>query len=410
MTHSAGKELPTDLLPVETALERLLSGVAPLAIERLGLAKAGGRVLAEPVIAARSQPAFAASAMDGYALRSSDAQPGKRLLIVGESAAGRGFAQPVGPGEAVRIFTGAPVPAGADAVLVQEAAVVEGKALLVPESLPAGRFVRPAGMDFAAGQEVLRPGTRLGPRELALAAAANRATVIVHQTPRVAVLSIGDELLPPGETAGGEQTIASNGFAIAELARLSGAIVIDLGIAADEAAVVARIAREASANADVLVTIGGASVGDHDVTREGLKAAGMDLDFWRIAMRPGRPMAYGRLGSLRVLGLPGNPVSSYVCGLIFLRPLLAALQGLPAQDRSEPAVLGVDLPANDSRAAYLRARLEIRPDGLPHVHPLPDQDSSLVSVLVAADCLLVRPIRAPKAAAGTICRIIRLAV
>ena len=397
-----------DLLPVETALERLLSGVTPLAAERLALAEAGGRVLAEPVIAARSQPAFAASAMDGYALRSGDTGPGSRLRIVGESVAGLRFGQRLGAGEAVRIFTGAPIPDGADAVLVQESAVVEGKELVVAEALPPRRFVRPAGMDFAAGREVLRAGMRLGARELALIAAANQAMIAVRRRPRVAVLSIGDELLPPGQTPGPDQTIASNGFAIAELARSSGAEAIDFGIVADDAAAVATAAREASAVADVLVTIGGASVGDHDITRDGLKAAGMDLDFWRIAMRPGRPMVYGRLGSLRVLGLPGNPVSSYVCGLIFLQPLLAALQGLPPQDRLEPAVLGVDMPANDSRAAYLRARLETRPDGLPHVHPLTDQDSSLVSVLVAADCLLVRPIRAAKAAAGSVCRIIRL--
>jgi molybdopterin molybdotransferase len=397
-----------DLVPVAVALDRMLAGLEPLPADTVVLSRAAGRVLASPAIARRSQPSFAASAMDGYALRSGDSPMDARLRVIGTAAAGHRFAGVVGVGEAVRIFTGAPLPAGADAVLVQESAARDGPDVLVQGEPRPGHNVRPAGLDFAAGDELLRPGTRLGPRELALAAAGNCGEVLVHRSPRVAVLSIGDELVPAGAEPGPDQTIASNALAIAGLAAGEGAVVEDLGIARDEPDVVAALAADVAGRADVLVTIGGASVGDHDITREALARAGMALDFWRVAMRPGRPLAFGRLGPLRVLGFPGNPVSSFVCGLVFLRPLLRGLAGRPLEVRTEPAVLGTDLPANGPWIAYLRARLERGTAGLPVVRPLPDQDSSLLRVLAEADALLIRPASAPAAAAGSPCVVLPL--
>ncbi len=398
-----------DLLPVDVARDRILNGVEPLPGEQVALSRAGGRVLAEPLIARRRQPPFTAAAMDGYALRSIGTEPGTRLRLVGESAAGSGFDKPVGPGEAIRIFTGAPLPEGADAVMMQEVAEFDGDDLLVNEPITALRHVRPAGIDFDIGEELLASGRLLGPRELALAAAANYDSLSVRRVPRISVLSIGDELVPPGSEPEQDQTIASNATAITELARAAGAAAGDLGIIADQADRVAASATEASANADVFVTIGGASVGDHDITRAGLADAGMKLSFWRIAMRPGKPLVFGGLGEMAVLGLPGNPVSSFVCGLVFLQPLIRALLGLGRDDGHEPAILAVELPANGARTTYLRARLVAKTSGLPEVEPLPEQDSSLLRVLAEADCLLVRPPWAELSSPGGLCNIIRLA-
>jgi molybdopterin molybdotransferase len=397
-----------DLLPVETAIERVLAGVEPLPEETVALADAGGRVLARPVIARRRQPAFNASAMDGYAFNSSDARPGSRLSLVGEAAAGGSFASSLGPNEAVRIFTGAPLPDGADAVLPQEDAVVDGSDLVIRDLVEPLNHVRLAGADFEAGDELLAAGRIVGPRELAAAAAANLDAVPVRRRPRVAVLSIGDELVAPGAEPGPDQTTATNAFAIVEMAKTAGATADDLGIVTDKTDRVTEIATRISSDADVLVTIGGASVGDHDVARPGLAAAGMDLDFWRIAMRPGKPLVFGRLGAMAVLGLPGNPVSSFVCGMVFLRPLIGALLGRPRDDGIRPAVLGADMPANGVRTTYLRATLVEREDRLPEAVPLPQQDSSLIGVLVRADCLLIRPANAEPSAAGSNCSIIRL--
>ncbi len=396
------------LLPVKTALERVVSDVSVMSGRALGLAEAGGRVLAEPIVARRQQPSFDASAMDGYAFRSADVASAARLALVGEAAAGNHFPRSLEPGEAVRIFTGAPLPRGADAVLPQEEAAIDGEFLVVSTKVESGQHVRPAGGDFNAGDELLPEGRRMGARELAVAAAGNCDSVIVRRRPRVAILSIGDELVLPGVEPGPDQTIATNAFAIAELARNAGAEVSDLGIVADEVDRVTEVARRASAEADLLVTIGGASVGDHDVTRPGLEAAGMHLDFWRIAMRPGKPLVFGRLGQMAVLGLPGNPVSSFVCGVIFMRPLICAMLGAEPQSSEEPAILGKDLPPNGSRTHYLRATLTRRPDRLPEVTPLPRQDSSLLRVLAQADCLLIHPANADRSAAGSLCSIIRL--
>jgi molybdopterin molybdotransferase len=397
------------LLAVEEALRRVLAGVAPTAAESVPIALAAGRTLAEPVMARLTQPPFAASAMDGYALRAADAVAGAELRVIGESAAGRSFAGKVGPGESVRIFTGAPIPDGADAVLVQEKATAAGDRVRIQEAPRTGKHIRPAGLDFAGGAGLLSAGRRLGARELALAAAAGLAWLPVRTVPRVAFLSVGDELVAPGQSPGADQIVASSALGLAELVSAAGARAIDLGIAPDRAEIVAGIAAEAARKgSDVLVTMGGASVGSHDVMRPALDRAGMTLDFWRIAMRPGRPLIHGRLGAMSVLGLPGNPVSGYVCALLFLRPLIGALLGQPYADPREPARLGVDLPANDDREDYLRAKLATAGGDLPLATPLPRQDSSMLSALAEADCLLVRPPEAPAAPAGSPCQIIRL--
>jgi molybdopterin molybdotransferase len=327
--------------------------------------------------------------------------------LVGVAVAGQRYRGPLGRREAVRIFTGAPLPDGADAVLPQEDATVDGSELLLDQGVEALRHVRLAGGDFNIGDTLLPSGRRLGPRELAIAAAANLDRVTVHRKPRVVALSIGDELQPPGTDLGPDQIVATNALAIVELARNIGADAIDLGIVPDSIELVTKSAKREAETSDVLVTIGGASVGDHDVARPALAAAGMDLEFWRIAMRPGKPLVFGRLGGMAVLGLPGNPVSSFVCGLVFLRPLIAALLGLPHDDQLEPAILGSDVAANGPRTTYLRATME-GSNGLPIVLPLQDQDSAHLSVLVRADCLLVRPSETGRSAAGSICSIIRL--
>jgi molybdopterin molybdotransferase len=396
------------LLRVDAALARILDGVSATPAETIALDLAAGRVLAGPVVAARDQPPFDASAMDGFAVRATDATAGAELRIIGESSAGRRFGGALGAGEAVRIFTGAPIPAGADAVLVQENASVAGEIVTVAEAAVAGRHIRPAGLDFRDGDMLLAAGRRLGPRELALAAAANAATISVRRRPHVAILSIGDELVHPGVEPGHDQIVGSGGIGLVAMARLAGAEASDLGIISDQIDTTAAIARDAAGRGvDVFVTIGGASVGAYDVVRPALTEAGLDLAFWRVAVRPGRPMLFGRLGAMRVLGLPGNPVSSLVCSLLFLRPLIAALQGMDRIDPREPAVLGADLPASDAREDYLRARLDLRPEGLPVATPLPRQDSSMLRTLAEADCLLIRPAEAPAAPAGMGCHVIR---
>jgi molybdopterin molybdotransferase len=404
------------LLPVEAALARILAGVEPLAAETVPLAEAAGRVLATDLAARRSQPPFAASAMDGYAVRAAEATAGATLAVTGMSAAGHRFAGRILPGEAVRIFTGAPVPEGADAILIQEDAdPLPGNRIGVRASAIPGRHIRLAALDFAAGDVLLRAGRRLGFRELSLAAAMGHGTVAVRRRPTVVLISTGDELVPPGTLPGPDQIVASNALGLAALAADAGANPYDLGIVRDNAsAIAAAVDKAVALPADVIVTLGGASVGEHDLARTALEAAGMRLDFWKVAIRPGKPLMFGAIPgeagrpAIRVLGLPGNPVSALVGGLVFLDPLVAALLGLPLRDRTEPAVLAVDLPANDGREDYLRSALETVADGLPRVTPLAPQDSSMLSTLVAAGCLIVRPSHAPPGRAGDPCRIIRL--
>ncbi|MCC6984390.1 MAG: molybdopterin molybdotransferase MoeA [Bauldia sp.] len=397
------------LLPVDEALRRVLAGVQPTPAETVPIGAAAGRTLAGPLVAVRTQPPFAASAMDGYALRLADATTGAALTLIGESAAGRGFAGRVGAGETVRIFTGAPIPDGADAILIQENAAASDDRVEVREPPRAGQYIRPAGLDFASGATLLPAGRKLGTRELALAAASGVAHLTVRRCPRIAFLSVGDELVPPGTLPGPYQIVAASALGLAHLAAAAGAEATDLGIAPDRTETVAALAARAAADGtDVLVTMGGASVGAYDIMRPALGEAGMTLDFWRIAMRPGRPLIHGRLGAMAVLGLPGNPVSSLVCALLFLRPLIGALLGEPTANPREPATLGADLPANDDRDDYLRARLAPAKGALPVVTALPRQDSSMLSTLAEADCLLIRPAHAAPARAGDPCEIIRL--
>ncbi|MGD1016975.1 MAG: gephyrin-like molybdotransferase Glp [Roseiarcus sp.] len=402
------------LMSVEEALARVLASARqPLGEESVALADALGRTLAREARAARAQPPFANSAMDGYALRAADAaQPGARLVVVGESAAGHAFAGSVAAGQAARIFTGAPMPDGADAVVMQEEARREAYRITLQTRVSPGENVRPRGGDFEAGEAMLAAGRRLTPRDVALAAAADCASLIVRRRPRVAILSAGDELVAPGAARGSAQVVASNAFAVAGVVAASGGEPIDLGVAADDSnALAASLARAREAKADALVTLGGASVGDRDLVRQALAEAGMELDFWRIAMQPGKPMIHGRLGAMSVLGLPGNPASSMVCALLFLRPLLRALVGDPdaGADPSEPARLAVALGRNSARRTYLRAALTRNGDGALLARPAPSQDSSLIKTLARADALIVRPPDAPPAEAGDLCRVIRFA-
>jgi len=400
------------LTPVPVALKALLDSVpGPTPAQTLALAHCAGRVLAEDVAALRTQPPFANSAMDGYAARATDLTLGKELKVVGESAAGRGFSGQVGPGETVRIFTGAPIPDGADAILIQEHAEgVGGPVIRVVKPAGKGQFIRPAGLDFQTGEILLKAGRRLDSAALGLAAAAGHPTLSVRRKPLVAILATGDELVLPGEPVGPDQIVASNSFALAALIEQAGGTTLDLGIARDNHPdLAAKIDAARAAGADVLITLGGASVGEHDLVQAALKAQGMALGFWKIAMRPGKPMMMGRLGPMVALGLPGNPVSSIVCGHLFAMPLVEALLGIadPERDRSEPATLAVDLPANDERQDYLRATTEII-EGERRVRPFAKQDSSMLANLSRAEALVIRPAFAEPAKAGDPCRIIRL--
>jgi molybdopterin molybdotransferase len=397
------------LLPVREAVDRILAGVTPTEAETVPLARAIDRVLAAPLAAKRTQPPFRASAMDGYAVRAADAKAGAKLKLVGASIAGKGLHGKVGAGEAARIFTGAPVPEGADTILIQENADAGDGVVTVREAPAPGRHIRAAGLDFTEGEVLLAAGRRLGPRELSVAASMNYAAVPVHRKPIVAILATGDELVQPGSAPGPDQIVASNTFGIAAMVARAGGTSLDLGIVHDDRTDTARAIDAArTAKADILVTLGGASVGDHDLVGAVLQERGMALDFWKIAMRPGKPLLFGRLGATRVLGLPGNPVSSLVCGILFLEPLIGALLGQPYVEPGEPAVLGVDLPANDGREDYVRATLARTADGALAATPLPVQDSSMLSVLTKADCLLVRPANAAAGKKGERCRVVRL--
>jgi len=406
------KDSSVALMPVAEALRRVLADASPLPAETVALDDALGRVLSEDLAALRTQPPAAVSAMDGYAVRAADVtQAPATLKLIGEVAAGHPFEGAVRAGEAARIFTGGVMPDGADTVVIQELATRLGDTVTFRKPTAMGRNVRAKGIDFAQGQTLLRQGTRLSDRDLMLAAAMNHPTLPVHRRPKVAVVGTGDELVMPGGSPGPAQIVYSNGFAITALARAEGAEAIDLGIARDRLEDIAAAVRRARDwGADILVTTGGASVGEHDLVQRALHAEGLDLSFWRVALRPGRPMMHGKLGALQVLGVPGNPVSSYVCAFLFLAPLIRRLSGRSDIERvPEPARLGQDLPANDERADYLRAILELGPEG-PVATPVPAQDSSLMAPLARAGCLVIREPHAPAAPAGSPCVILKLAL
>ncbi len=398
------------LMAVAEALARVLEGAAPLPAEQVALEDAPGRVLAEDLTALRTQPPDAVSAMDGYAVRASDvAQVPATLHVIGEVPAGHPFTGEIKQGQAARIFTGGVLPSGSDTVVIQELATRDGDNVTIRKTAAKGRNVRGKGIDFSQGEVLLRQGRRLTDRDVMLAAAMNHATLPVHRRPKLAVLATGDELVPPGSTPKPGEIVYSNGFALIALAQQAGAEVTNLGVARDRIEDIAAGVRKArDGGADILLTTGGASVGEHDLVQRALHSEGLGLSFWRVALRPGRPMMHGRLGAMHVLGVPGNPVSAYVCAFLFLLPLIARLTGRgDLAEAAEPARLGCDLPANDERQDYLRATLSPGPDG-PVATPLPHQDSSLMAPLAAADCLLIREPHAPAAAAGSPCVILKL--
>jgi molybdopterin molybdotransferase len=397
------------MLTVAEARARIVQAFAPLPAEQVSLANALGRVLAEPVHARVTQPPFAVSAMDGYAVRAADvAKVPVSLKLVGYAPAGSAYGNPIKSGEAVRIFTGAPLPDGADAIVIQEDTQATGDSVLVKEAAPIGRYVRPAGLDFRRGDPGLAVGKRLGARDIGLAAAMNHPWLQVHRRPRVAILATGDEIVMPGEPVGPNQIVSSNGLALAAFLRAAGAEPIDLGIAADNRAALQRLAAGA-AGADLLVTTGGASVGDHDLVQAALGDQGMAVDFWKIAMRPGKPLVFGNIGATKVIGLPGNPVSTLVCALVFIRPALRAMLGQQDSDNGEEiAIAGRDLAENDNREDYLRSTLSRDGEGRLVATPFGKQDSSMQFLMQQAQCLVVRPVQAPALAKGSPVRILRL--
>jgi molybdopterin molybdotransferase len=401
------------LLPVAGALQTILAGVQPLPAEDTPLGDALGAVLADDLVARRTQPPAPVSAMDGYAVRGADvAKVPVTLSVIGEIPAGRPFPGTVNSGEAVRIFTGGVMPRGADTVVIQEHTTRDGNAVTVRSATETGRNVRREGIDFRAGDRLLTKGTRLTDRALMLAAAMNYPTVPVIRAPKVAILGTGDELVMPGTEPGPGEIVYSNGYALAALARSEGATVTELGIARDSVAdIAAALGRARAAGADILVTSGGASVGDHDLVQRALAEYGLKLSFWRIAMRPGRPMMHGTLDGMHVLGVPGNPVSSYVCAFLFLVPLIRKMAGRSDLAAAPiTATLGIDLRENDERADYMRATLQTSSDGTLVATPMSFQDSSLMDRLAKADCLVIREPHAPPAKAGSPCVILKLSL
>lgn len=396
------------MISVEEARDRILRGLRPTPAEVVALAAAWNRVVASPVTARLTQPPTDVSAMDGYALRAADGGLGATLTVIGAAPAGHPFAGSVGVGQTVRLFTGSVVPAGADAILLQEDTTRDGDSVTVNEAVTAGRHIRRAGQDFSLGDVVITAGRRLTARDVGLAAAANHPWVNVHRRPRVGILATGDEIAMPGEPIPTGGIVSSNSHALAALVRAGGGEPIVLPIAADTEEAVSAVA-DAVVGMDMLVTTGGASVGDHDLVISSLQKRGLVLDFWQIAMRPGKPLLFGQMGALPVLGLPGNPVSAMVCAILFLVPALARLSGLPAAPPpTTTGILGVAVRENDRRADHLRSSIEVGADGRLVVTPFPVQDSAMLRRLALADALVLRPPHAPALPAGAEVPIIRL--
>ncbi len=396
------------MISVAEATAKILDALTPVGAETLALAQANGRVLAAPVLARLTQPPADVSAMDGYALRAADAQQGAKLRVIGAAPAGHPFAGALGEGEAMRLYTGSVVPEGADTVLLQEDASLAGAEVTVNEACRPGRHIRSAGQDFHAGDLLLPAGRRLTARDIGLAAAGNHPWLAVHRRPKIAILATGDEISLPGEPIGPGGIVSSNAHALAAFIQACGGDALILPIARDDREAIAAGA-DAASGADLLLTTGGASVGDHDLVQAGLASRGLQLDFWKIAMRPGKPLMFGAIGRLPLLGLPGNPVSAFVCALLFLKPAIARLAGLaaPAQE-TEPARLAGAMKANDQRADYVRASLSRDESGW-LVTPFPVQDSGMLRTLAVADALVLRAPFAAAAAAGSWVQIMRLA-
>lgn len=399
------------MISVDEARTKITAAMPLMPGEQIALSDAFGRVLAEDVAARRTQPPKAVSAMDGYAVRAADvASLPSRLSVIGEVPAGQFFSGTVGQAEAVRIFTGAPVPNGADAIVIQENTTRDGAHVDVTDGeAPAGRFIRPAGLDFAEGDILLHAGRRLTARDIGLAAGMNVPWLKVRRKPRIALLATGDEIVMPGDPVGDNQIVSSNALALHALIIACGGDPIDLGIAPDSEDGLKAMA-EGARGADMLVTTGGASVGDHDLVQKVLGNMGLEIDFWRIAMRPGKPLMFGRIDSTQMMGLPGNPVSALVCATIFLCPALNAMLGLGGQGITErQAILAAPLPENDEREDYLRASLAPAKDGSLLATAFNKQDSSVFSGLARADCLIIRGPFAPAASKGDAVRILPLA-
>jgi molybdopterin molybdotransferase len=409
----SGDKLQLKNLTVAEARDRMLSDAARLGVEKVALPEAIGRVLGAPIVADRHQPPFDASAMDGWAIRREDLLPDARFQVVGESAAGRAYGRPVEAGQAVRIFTGAPVPPGADLVVIQENATRDGDTVTfaIDRDPPPGN-IRPAGGDFRSGELLLAEGARIDAWRLSLAAAAGRAELAVARRPRVAILATGDELVPPGAAPAPDQIFESGSFGLAALVAAWGGEAIRLKAQADDQDAIARAVD--AAEADLIVTVGGASVGDHDLVKPALQTLGLDLRVQTVAVRPGKPTWFGRLGDgRRVLGLPGNPASALVCAELFLRPLLAALTGADPVFRVDgtmsAGVLAAPLPATGPREHWMRATRTVDAEGRVRVTPFPDQDSSLIGVFSRADCLVMRPAGAAAASQGEVVQLLPLA-
>ncbi|MEK9684246.1 MAG: gephyrin-like molybdotransferase Glp [Rhodospirillaceae bacterium] len=390
------------LLPVEEARQRICDALPILGTEQVSLEEGLGRVLAEDAISRRTQPPFPVSAMDGYAVRAQDVVTLPSVLkVIGEVPAGKNFSGSVSSGEAVRIFTGARVPAGADTIVIQENTEQSDKTIrVIGGEAPVGRFIRPSGLDFELGDKLITCPKLLNYRDIGLLASMNLPWLKVRKRPIISLLATGDEIVMPGDPLGENQIVSSNVIALKAFIKQKGGIAIDLGIAEDNKDSLLKLAKNGLAS-DLLITTGGASVGDHDLVQSGLSDLGLKVDFWRIAMRPGKPLIFGKISDTPLLGLPGNPVSSLVCATIFLGPAIAAMQGL--NNNSYPkhqAVLEGQLPSNDEREDYLRGSLKILDSGITAVTPFKKQDSSVFSGMAAANCLIVRKPFAPVSHSG----------
>src|SRR5689334_20715269 len=401
--------MPDKMLSVREAHARVIAAFSPLPAETVSIADAAGRVLAAAPKARLTQPPADLSAMDGYAVRAEDVPAAPTTLtLVGEAPAGGSYDHALKPGEAVRIFTGGPLPMGADSIVIQEDTKADGKKITVLEAPTPGRHVRKAGLDFSAGDAPFARGHTLTTRDVALLAAMNLPWLSVFRKPRVAILSTGNELVLPGEPVGRNQIISSSGIAVAALVRAWGGDPTLFDIARDERSVIEQ-AIAAGAEHDLLITLGGASVGDHDLVQDALKAQGFAMDFWRIAMRPGKPLMFAAKDRARVLGLPGNPVSTLVCALLFMKPAMERMLGQPGDvPPTVPAKLAVDVKQNDNREDYVRSRLTRTAEGLT-VEPHAVQDSSMLSVMAWCSALMIRPPFDPARKAGDTVQVIDLA-
>ena len=399
-----------DLLPVADAQQRIIAAMSPTPAEQIPLSEGLGRVLAKDVRSRRTQPPAAVSAMDGYAVRAIDvtALP-TTLRVIGYAPAGHAFDGTVGPGEAVRIFTGAPLPDGADTIVIQEnTEKIEKNIRVTGGEAPSGRFVRPAGLDFLTGETLLTSGTILTARDIGLAAAMNVPWLMVRRKPRISILATGDEIVMPGDPVSQNQIVSSNALSLAAFVLAQGGEPLDLGIAPDEKEGLRSLASGA-AGSDILLTTGGASVGDHDLVQSVLGEIGLEVDFWRIAMRPGKPLMFGRIGDTYLIGLPGNPVSSLVCALIFVAPALRSMLGIKEiVPQPLTAILGSNLRENDEREDYLRATLSRDDSGELVATPFDKQDSSMFATIAQSDALVIRAPFATAAQSGDLVDIIPL--